>query len=67
MGSQTPAGPLFLRPGWVQPAPPDQISLLSSGHKHKHRMCLAGLSALSSPSKENQGKLLTKLLGPAEQ
>lgn len=35
-------------------------------HKHKHRMRLAGLSAFSSPSEENQGKLLPKLHGPSK-
>lgn len=67
-----PAGPPFLRPGWVsqrppqvwpaQPALPDQGRLR---HKHKHRMCLACRLFAARPE-ENRGKLLSKLHGPSE-
>lgn len=53
MGSRAPARPLFLRPGRVRPAwpaPPEQIFPAELPHKHKHRMCLAGLPACSSRS-----------------
>lgn len=69
MGSRPPARPLFLRPGRVQPAWPtllDQIFPAKLPHKHKNRMCLAGLPAFSSRARGNQGKFLTKLRGPHE-
>ena len=69
MGSRPPARTLFLRPGRVQPTRPtlpDQIFPAKLPHKHKHRMCLAGLPAFSSRARGNEGKFLTKLQGPHE-
>lgn len=66
MGSQSPARPVVLRPGWARPAQPDQILPAELRHKHKHRMCLAGLPVFSSRSRGNQGKFLTKLQGPSK-
>lgn len=67
-----PAGPPFLRPGWVSQRPPQvwpaQPALPDRGrlrHKHKHRMCLACRLFAARPE-ENRGKLLSKLHGPSE-
>ena len=50
-------------PWWAQPAPPeppDQRSPAQPSRRHKHRMCLAGLSAFSSPFRRKSGEVINR-------